>query len=41
MLFPYLEGTGFVQSLWTSGERVAPFGTHLPLSTEQVIDHDL
>jgi hypothetical protein len=41
LLFPYLEGTSFVQALWTrggrTGERVAPFGEHLPKSTEQVI----
>ena len=37
LLFPYLEGAGFVQSLWVSGERVPPFGTSLPESTEQVM----
>jgi len=37
LLFPYLEGTSFVQALWTAGERVAPFGDHLPESTEQVL----
>jgi hypothetical protein len=41
LLFPYLEGTSFVQALWTrserTGERVAPFGDHLPKSTEQVL----
>lgn len=37
LLFPYLEGTGFVQWLWTAGERVAPFGARLPTSTEQVL----
>jgi hypothetical protein len=37
LLFPYLEGAGYVQSLWVSGERVAPFGPHLPESTEQVM----
>lgn len=37
LLFPYLEGTGFVQSLWAHGERVAPFGPELPSSTEQVL----
>jgi hypothetical protein len=37
MLFPYLEGTGFVQSLWARGGRVAPFGEWLPSSTEQVL----
>lgn len=40
LLFPYLEGAGFVQSLWAGGERVAPFGERLPLSTEQVITGD-
>jgi len=40
VLFPYLEGASFVQSLWTSdgGERLAPFGDRLPQSTEQVLD---
>jgi hypothetical protein len=41
LLFPYLEGTSFVQALWArsgrTGERVAPFGELLPESTEQVI----
>jgi hypothetical protein len=37
LLFPYLEGTGYVQSLWAAGERVAPFGARLPSSTEQVM----
>lgn len=41
LLFPYLEGASYVQSLWTrrarTGERVAPFGDHLPESTEQVL----
>jgi len=37
LLFPYIEGAGFVQALWREGERVAPFGPHLPLSTEQVL----
>jgi hypothetical protein len=37
LLFPYVEGTSFVQALWTGGERVAPFGEHLPESTEQVL----
>lgn len=41
LLFPYVEGVGFVQSLWSRGERVAPFGDALPLSTEQVMGaHD-
>jgi hypothetical protein len=40
LLFPYLEGTSFVQALWAGGgpsERVAPFGVHLPESTEEVL----
>jgi hypothetical protein len=38
LLFPYLEGAGFVQRLWLAqGGRPAPFGEHLPLSTEQVL----
>ena len=37
LLFPYIEGAGFVQALWREGERVAPFGPHLPLSTEEVL----
>jgi hypothetical protein len=37
LLFPYLEGTSFVQALWADGGRVAPFGAHLPQSTEQVL----
>lgn len=41
LLFPYVEGAGYVQSLWRSGEHVSPFGEHLPMSTEQVITHDL
>ena len=39
LLFPYLEGAGFVQHLWREGEgRPAPFGEWLPQSTEQVMD---
>jgi hypothetical protein len=37
LLFPYLEGTSFVQAMWTGGERVAPFGASLPESTEEVL----
>lgn len=37
LLFPYLEGAGFVQRLWTGGQRHDPFGDALPLSTEQVL----
>ncbi len=39
LLFPYLEGTGFVQAMWSrEGERTPPFGDHLPQSTEQVLE---
>jgi hypothetical protein len=41
LLFPYLEGAGFVQALWSRGTRVAPFGENLPRSTEQVIEREL
>lgn len=41
LLFPYLEGAAFVQSLWAEGERVAPFGEYLPLSTEQIVDRSV
>jgi len=37
LLFPYLEGAAFVQASWVSGERVAPFGANMPLSSEQVM----
>jgi hypothetical protein len=38
VLFPYLEGAGFVQALWeASNARPAPFGDRLPLSTEQIL----
>jgi hypothetical protein len=38
VLFPYLEGAGFVQRLWLEDEdRPAPFGEWLPLSTEQIL----
>ncbi len=40
LLFPYLEGAGFVQSLWADGERNAPFGEFMPESTEQVVTRD-
>ncbi|HZD06516.1 MAG TPA: DUF6782 family putative metallopeptidase, partial [Longimicrobiales bacterium] len=41
MLFPYLEGAGFVQALWRSRDgRPPPFGADLPQSTEQVMDPD-
>jgi hypothetical protein len=38
LLFPYLEGAGFVQALWSGGERVAPFGEYMPRSTEEVMN---
>ncbi len=38
LLFPYVEGTAFVQKLWSGGRKVAPFGDHLPLSTEEVLE---
>ena len=37
LLFPYLEGAGYVHALWTQGERLAPFGEYLPQSTEQIL----
>ncbi|MGD8319928.1 MAG: hypothetical protein PVJ02_05725 [Gemmatimonadota bacterium] len=40
LLFPYVEGAGYVQSLWTSGKHTPPFGPYLPMSTEQVVTHD-
>ncbi|MCG6954808.1 MAG: hypothetical protein LJF04_02365, partial [Gemmatimonadetes bacterium] len=33
--------TGFVLDLWRKGKRVAPFGSYLPKSTEQVITRNL
>ncbi len=42
LLFPYEEGTGYVQALWRrEGDHPAPFGPYLPRSTEQVVTHDL
>jgi len=42
LLFPYQEGTGYVEALWKAqGDHPAPFGPYLPLSTEQVLTHDL
>ena len=38
LLFPYVDGAGYVQRLWTDGRRSDPFGSRLPLSTEQVLD---
>lgn len=37
LLFPYLEGAGYVHGLWAQGDRVAPFGEYLPKSTEQIL----
>lgn len=37
LLFPYIEGAGFVQLLWADGHRIDPFGDALPLSTEQIL----
>jgi hypothetical protein len=41
LLFPYVEGAGYVQDLWSRSARAAPFGASLPLSTEQVLTRDL
>jgi len=41
LLFPYLEGAAFVQALWADGERLAPFGDYLPVSSEQIIERAL
>jgi hypothetical protein len=41
LLFPYLEGASFVQSLWSGGERIAPFGANMPASSEQVMNRTL
>lgn len=38
LLFPYVQGAGFVQGLWSAEGRVAPFGEWLPASTEQVME---
>jgi len=39
LLFPYLKGASFVLALWGAGPgRPAPFGEHLPQSTEQILD---
>jgi hypothetical protein len=38
LLFPYLKGYVFVSAVWQAeGGRPAPFGDHLPQSTEQVL----
>jgi hypothetical protein len=41
LLFPYVEGSAFVQSLWAAEGRVAPFGSHLPTSTEHILHGEL
>ena len=41
LLFPFLEGVSFVQSLWSQVGRVAPFGERLPISTEQVLSRSM
>ncbi|MFW6199809.1 MAG: DUF6782 family putative metallopeptidase, partial [Gemmatimonadota bacterium] len=39
LLFPYVEGAGYVQALWqVESGRPAPFGVHLPQSSEQVLE---
>jgi len=40
LLFPYVEGTTFVQDVWRREGHVAPFGPWLPQSTEQVLTRD-
>lgn len=40
LLFPYVEGAGYVQGVWSERGREAPFGDLLPLSTEQVLARD-
>ncbi len=38
LLFPYFGGASFVEAVWKSLDgRPAPFGDHLPSSTEQVL----
>ena len=41
LLFPYVQGAAFVQGLWATEGRVAPFGAWLPTSTEQVLEGSL
>lgn len=39
LLYPYIEGAGFVMAVWRSAEgRPSPLEGYLPLSTEQVTD---
>lgn len=49
LLFPYIEGAGYVQALWAgvtgreegdAAGRRAPFGALLPESTEQILERD-
>lgn len=41
LLFPYVDGAGFVLDLWNMEEgRPLPFGDLLPVSTEQVLHPD-
>lgn len=41
LLFPYVDGAGFVLDLWNMQEgRPLPFGDLLPVSTEQVLHPD-
>lgn len=38
LLFPYIGGASFVEALWKARPgRPAPFGEHLPLSTEHIL----
>ena len=39
LIFPYVRGTEYVRALWERHDgRPAPFGSHLPLSTEEVLE---
>lgn len=40
LLFPYVEGAGYVQRVWREEGRQAPFGALLPLSTEHILTLD-
>lgn len=40
LIFPYVQGAGFVQGLWSRGERIVPFGAALPESTEEILAPD-
>ena len=38
LVFPYVDGAGYVQRLWSGGSRASPFDEErLPRSTEQVL----